>query len=84
MLQGLRTNKMKCQKHQKQSVGTCQWCGKLLCKECIGKTNAKKMYCKECSVQIGEHIQRRQLEQIKKERETEQKQKKYADIFRKY
>lgn len=72
---------MKCSKHQKQSVATCQWCGKLLCKECIGKTNGRKAYCKECSNNVGQYVERIQLEKIRQEREVEQKKNQYAGIF---
>lgn len=72
---------MKCSKHQKQSIATCQWCGKLLCRECIGKTNGKKAYCTECSNQVGGYVQRIQLEQIRKENEAEKRKNRYAGIF---
>lgn len=75
---------MKCTKHNQPSAGTCQWCGKLICKECIAKTSGKKAYCRECSNQVGEYIERMQLEQIRKERETEEKKKRFSGIFERY
>ncbi|PIN86327.1 hypothetical protein COV19_05985 [Candidatus Woesearchaeota archaeon CG10_big_fil_rev_8_21_14_0_10_44_13] len=72
---------MKCSKHQKQSIATCQWCGKLLCRECIAKTNGKKAYCTDCSGQVGEYVQRIQLDQIRKDAEAEQKKNRFAGIF---
>ena len=73
---------MKCSKHQKQSVATCQWCGKLLCRECIAKTNGKKAYCVDCSANVGRYVEKIQLEQIRKEREAEEKKNMYAGLFR--
>lgn len=65
-------------------IGGCQWCGKQICRECVGKTSGKKAYCKECSGEIGTYIERRQLEQIRREKETEKREKKYAKIFENY
>lgn len=75
---------MKCAKHNQDSIASCQWCGKLLCRQCIAKTNGKKAYCVECSGNIGRHIEAMQLEQIRKEREMEEKKGKFSSIFKNY
>ena len=74
---------MKCQKHEKQSIGTCQWCGKLLCRECVGKSMGKKLFCRECSGGIGDIIQQRQLDMLKEQNEKEKKQRKFMSIWQK-
>ncbi|HLC46888.1 MAG TPA: hypothetical protein VJI75_04055 [Candidatus Nanoarchaeia archaeon] len=72
---------MQCPTHGKHVEGTCQWCGKLLCKLDIAKTIGKKLFCKHCSRDLSDHIVNRQFDQIRKERETEEKQKSYSRIF---
>lgn len=75
---------MYCQEHNKPLIGSCQWCGKPVCKLDVGKAMGKKVFCKHCSVSLGSYIQRRQLEQIKQEREAEQKKKRFSKIFETY
>ncbi|MFC1753434.1 hypothetical protein ACFL96_08580 [Thermoproteota archaeon] len=75
---------MYCEEHSKQIVGSCQWCGKQVCKLDIGKAMGKKVFCKQCSDDLGSHIERRQLAQIRKEKESENKKKQYSKIFKTY
>ncbi|MCX8147219.1 MAG: hypothetical protein N3D84_02005 [Candidatus Woesearchaeota archaeon] len=76
---------MKCEKHGKDIIGTCQWCGRPLCKFDVGKKMGKKMFCSQCSIELGSYIQRKQLEQIKEEKAQEEKKKKLARmIFKDY
>ena len=44
---------IKCDKHKKDHVGGCMWCGKRLCEFCIAKRDGGKLYCEKCSVQLG-------------------------------
>ncbi|MBU0536135.1 MAG: hypothetical protein KKE20_04165, partial [Nanoarchaeota archaeon] len=64
---------MHCAEHGKEIVGSCQWCGKQMCKLDIGKAMGKKIFCKQCSGNLGSYIERRQLDQIREEKEKEQK-----------
>ena len=43
---------MKCKTHEKELVGLCTWCGKELCKKCIGRQDKVKLYCTECSKKL--------------------------------
>ena len=72
---------MYCQEHGKTIIGTCQWCGKPVCKLGVGKAMGKKVFCKDCSQELSSYIERRQLEQIRKEKEAEERKKQYSKIF---
>jgi hypothetical protein len=39
---------MKCDKHRKDHVGGCMWCGKRLCEFCVAKREGVKLYCDKC------------------------------------
>ncbi|MFO8015957.1 MAG: hypothetical protein R6U32_02545 [Candidatus Woesearchaeota archaeon] len=75
---------MRCETHGKELVTSCQWCGKKLCRDCIGKSTGKKAYCKKCSSEIGDYIERRQREQIRKQEEAEKRKKDYKKILETY
>jgi hypothetical protein len=53
---------MKCDKHRKDHVGGCMWCGKRLCQFCIAKREGSKLYCDKCAINLGgvrrEHLPR--------------------------
>ncbi|MBI1969523.1 hypothetical protein HYS48_02410 [Candidatus Woesearchaeota archaeon] len=75
---------MLCKDHQKTAIGTCQWCGKLLCKHCIGKTMAKKVFCMACSNDLSPFIQTLQLKKMKEEKEKQQRKLQYRKIIEGY
>lgn len=54
---------IKCDKHKKDHVGGCMWCGRRLCEFCIAKRDGGKFYCEKCAVQLG-GIRRERLPQI--------------------
>lgn len=72
---------MRCERHNKDVVTNCQWCGKDLCKLCIAKTNGKKAYCVSCSQRVGDMITKKQVEQIKEEEKQERKSSISNDYF---
>ena len=39
---------MRCDKHRKDQIGGCMWCGKRLCDFCIAKRERTKLYCDKC------------------------------------
>lgn len=43
---------IKCDKHRKDHIGGCMWCGKRICEFCIAKRDGGKLYCVKCSVQL--------------------------------
>lgn len=43
---------MKCVQHGKSYVGSCVWCGKELCKLCVGKSSGIKLYCSACALKV--------------------------------
>jgi len=44
---------MKCEKHRKEQIGGCMWCGKRLCELCVAKREGSKFYCEKCLVSLG-------------------------------
>ena len=44
---------MKCDKHRKDHVGGCMWCGRRLCQFCIARKEGSKLYCDKCAVNLG-------------------------------
>lgn len=42
-----------CDKHRKDHVGSCMWCGKKVCEFCIAKIEGKKLYCAKCQPVLG-------------------------------
>jgi len=44
---------IKCDKHRKDLVGGCMWCGRRLCEFCIARREGSKLYCDKCAVQLG-------------------------------
>lgn len=44
---------MKCDKHRKDHVGGCMWCGKRLCEFCVAKREGVKLYCDKCIGLLG-------------------------------
>ncbi len=42
-----------CDKHKKDFLGACNWCGKKSCEFCIQRTEGKKIYCEKCVPLIG-------------------------------
>ncbi|HLC98666.1 MAG TPA: hypothetical protein VJC00_01540 [Candidatus Nanoarchaeia archaeon] len=75
---------MYCAEHGKAVVGSCQWCGKPICKLDVGKAMGKKVFCRHCSSNLGSYIEKRQLDQIRKEREVESRKRQYSKIFESY
>ncbi len=54
---------MKCDKHKKDHVGGCMWCGKRVCEYCIAKREGNKLYCEKCAINLG-GVRREHLPQI--------------------
>ncbi|MBI4150150.1 hypothetical protein HY488_01970 [Candidatus Woesearchaeota archaeon] len=76
---------MKCEKHQKPLEGACQWCGKQLCRYCVGKRWGSKLFCIECAQSsVGHIIERKQLEEIRKQEQVESKKRDIRKIFEDY
>ncbi len=44
---------MRCDKHKKDQIGGCMWCGRRLCQFCIAKKDGGKLYCEKCAVSLG-------------------------------
>jgi hypothetical protein len=44
---------IRCDKHRKEHIGGCMWCGKRLCELCIARREGSKLYCDKCAVQLG-------------------------------
>ena len=44
---------MRCDKHRKDQIGGCMWCGRRLCPFCIAKKEGSKLYCVKCAVNLG-------------------------------
>ncbi|MBD3361740.1 hypothetical protein GF358_03030 [Candidatus Woesearchaeota archaeon] len=44
---------MRCTKHKKEFISTCNWCGKRVCPLCIAKKEGKKVYCEKCATQLA-------------------------------
>ncbi|MBN1644912.1 hypothetical protein JW851_02645 [Candidatus Woesearchaeota archaeon] len=44
---------MRCNKHKKEVIGHCNWCGKHVCPLCIAKKEGKKLYCEKCAIQLS-------------------------------
>jgi hypothetical protein len=57
---------MKCEKHKKDHVGGCQWCGKRVCEFCVAKQVGKKLYCEKCASMLG-GIQKPHLPKVGRE-----------------
>lgn len=53
----------KCDRHRKEQVGGCMWCGKRLCELCIVKREGVKIYCEKCVVSLG-GVRRERLPQM--------------------
>ena len=45
---------MECFEHGKEFVGSCNWCGKQLCRLCIVKQKGLKLYCGNCASKLSE------------------------------
>ncbi len=43
----------KCFKHRKDVVGSCMWCGKRMCQQCVAFQQGKKIYCEECKIKLN-------------------------------
>ncbi len=55
---------MKCDKHKKDQVVGCMWCGRRLCEFCIARSDGKKYYCEKCVSLLG-GVRREHLPPIK-------------------
>ncbi len=75
---------MYCKEHNRQVVGSCQWCGRQICKLDIGKSMGKKVFCRECSEELGSYIERRQMEQLRREKAEQERKKRYSRIIEGY
>jgi hypothetical protein len=54
---------MRCDKHRKDHVGGCMWCGRRLCEFCVAKRDGGKLYCDKCQSNLG-GIRRERLPQL--------------------
>mgnify|MGYP001232307052 CR=1 FL=1 len=70
---------MKCKQHGKDGIGTCSWCGKILCKQCVGKSDGNKKYCDQCSAALALQLKKK-LEPAKPA-EEKPKKKFVLDIY---
>ncbi|RJQ20748.1 hypothetical protein C4580_03545 [Candidatus Woesearchaeota archaeon] len=43
----------RCDKHRKDLIATCNWCGKKACEFCIARQEGKKAYCEKCIPLLG-------------------------------
>ncbi|HLC32757.1 MAG TPA: hypothetical protein VJJ82_02945 [Candidatus Nanoarchaeia archaeon] len=44
---------IKCDKHKKDHIGACMWCGKKLCEHCIVKQEGSKYQCEKCAITLS-------------------------------
>ena len=44
---------MRCDRHKKEYLGGCMWCGKRLCELCVSKRDGSKIYCEKCVISLG-------------------------------
>jgi hypothetical protein len=44
---------MRCLKHRKTTIGSCQWCGNQLCPHCVNKKEGRKIYCEKCVIRLS-------------------------------
>jgi len=51
---------MRCDRHRKDFVGRCMWCGKQLCNLCVARRDGNKLYCDKCRGVLGS-VRRTQL-----------------------
>ncbi len=57
---------MKCQKHNKEVIGNCTWCGRQMCPKCIKITDGGKKYCETCAASdVGKMVREKQMRTIK-------------------
>lgn len=61
---------MRCPTHDKDFIGLCTWCGKQLCKKCVGRQDGLKLYCNSCAQKI-EKIPRKVLPAEPKKKKAE-------------
>ncbi len=72
---------MKCDKHNKAVISSCQWCGKQLCRMCVGKRLGTKMFCTECGTNLSDIIERRQLDMMRQQQAKTNKEREVKNIF---
>lgn len=72
---------MKCEAHDKTVIGTCQWCGKQLCRLGVGKRLGNKLFCNECGSNLSGIIERRQLDMIRRQKAKAEKERNAERIF---
>jgi len=75
----------KCEKHKKNIVGKCQWCGVNVCDLCIGKkVGEKRFFCYDCGSDLSEHITKRQIDDMKRVEQQQHEQQKVTRIVKQY
>ena len=62
---------MRCDQHGKEVQGHCQWCGKMLCKQCVAKSHNGKLFCDKCGANLAPALRNIQLKQIREEQKLE-------------
>lgn len=72
---------MKCDSHNKTVIGSCQWCGKQLCRLCVGKRLGTKLFCTGCGSNLKEIIEKRQLDIVRGDKEKAEKEREYNTLF---
>lgn len=54
---------LRCDKHRKDFIGACMWCGKKVCEYCIAKQEGAKAYCEKCTALL-EGMQRATIPKV--------------------
>jgi hypothetical protein len=72
---------MKCDSHNKTVVGSCQWCGKQMCRMCVGKRLGAKLFCIECGKNLKPIIERRQLDMMREQQAKSERDREYDTLF---
>ena len=62
---------MRCEQHKKEIQGHCQWCGKMLCKQCVAKSHNDKLFCEKCGKDLAPAIRNVQLKEIREQAKVE-------------
>ena len=73
---------MRCEQHGKAVQGHCQWCGKLLCKQCVAKSHNGKLFCDKCGEDLAPTLRTIQLKQIREEAATQDRRATVERILR--
>ncbi len=62
---------MFCRQHNKETIGGCQWCGKVLCPKCVVKKDGRKAYCAACAPKVAPMLVEKQMNVLQQEKKIE-------------